>query len=144
MRLAFVTPWNPLSAIARINAGIAVELARRGVAIAIIRSETGADAALEPLWTTLPVLPSGIASTDWLGWEFDLACYALGDNYRFHGDALRLLPSRPGVVLLHDVYVQSLLTAWQAATGRSELGAGLATVLYGTAPPAGATISWSA
>jgi glycosyltransferase involved in cell wall biosynthesis len=113
LRIIFVTPWSTQSAIAGVNLSIATELKKRGVSVTVVRSEKGSLEKLEALRSDLPTL----RPKDFLklrpGIDYDMICYAVGDNWSFHGGAIELLAQKPGVVQLHDVALDNLVAGWK-------------------------------
>src|ERR1051325_556817 len=104
MRVGWCTPFNSRSSIA-LNSKLKAEaLAARGYQVSILRSEIGTAAELPMRETTLAVHRPGFATPAWLRSEFDCVVYTLGDNFEFHGDALRLMPNHSGVVIIHDAW----------------------------------------
>ncbi len=119
LRLILVTPWNAHSAIAGVNLLVAKALFKRGVAVTIVRSETGTHAKSQDLDADLPILrPKDLLQLR-PGHDFDVICYAVGDNWPFHGGAIDLLAQRPGIVLLHDASLRNLAVCWEHELGRA-------------------------
>ena len=117
LRIMLVTPWNLQSAIAGVNLSIATELRTRGVSVTVVRCEVGAHEELPVLQSDFPLVrPKDLISFK-AGYDYDLICYAIGNYFAFHGDAIELLASRPGIVLLHDASLLDLATAWERRSG---------------------------
>jgi glycosyltransferase involved in cell wall biosynthesis len=87
------------------------------------------------------LLRSGAATSTWLQTNFDCVCYAIGNHYPFHGEAIRLLEQHAGVVLLHDVCLVDLFAAWamRQKSGRDMV---IRRTLYDEAPAANASHEW--
>lgn len=138
--IALVTPYNQASAIADVNMSIAEDLARRGHAVTIFRSEVG-DLASMPQREAprgVPVVAEyGAAELH----AFDVILYTSGNNYRFHGRLLELMPLAPGVVILHDFYLRHFFHEWAQVdpAGAAAIGA-----RFDTPAPPGADELWYA
>lgn len=117
IRIILVTPWSKQSAIAGVNLLIASALKKLGVSVTVVRSEVGSQDKSEALRTDVPTL----RPKDFLklrpGFDYDMVCYAVGDNWSFHGIALELLAQKPGVVLLHDAALDNLVAGWKHWSG---------------------------
>lgn len=131
LRIALVTPWNARSAIAKANLMIARELAARGVAVTIVRAEEATTAESPPLSADFPMSQGCDLDRVDVGGAFDAACYAVGNYYGFHSEALRLLARTPGVLLLHDMYLGDLAAEWARARGASGGATAIRSRLYG-------------
>lgn len=143
LKLGLVTPWNARSAIAKVNLAIARELRARNVDVSIGRAERGDALASKPLSKEFSLLPGagiGAQAEDGL----DIVCYAVGNHYPFHGGAIEMLASRPGIVLLHDFYLGHLADEWAHAKGTEDGIPRLHRLVYGAQPPATADMEWLA
>jgi len=112
MRIGWATPFNERSAISRFSREVTVELARRGLAVEILRTETGEARNSPPLPTQLPVRDAASLSVAVLRREFDLVVVNLGDSYRFHGGAMAILPSIAALILFHDASMAGFSDHW--------------------------------
>ncbi|WP_269715368.1 glycosyltransferase family 4 protein [Caulobacter sp. NIBR2454] len=112
MKLAIVTPFVQRSAIGRVNAAVADQLAARGHEVQIIRSESidDPDAPLHP--TTLPCRHWSKVDLPVLARQVDLAIVNVGDNYLFHGGIFPVLEHLPSLGVFHDFYIYNLFSGW--------------------------------
>jgi glycosyltransferase involved in cell wall biosynthesis len=108
MRIAWATPFNDRSSIAKSSLAAAQELCQRGHAVEIVRIETGEAAANAPIPTSLPVHPPGTLDAARLRDAFDATVVAVGDKYPFHGRALPIIEAVPSIVVLHDADMRHL------------------------------------
>jgi glycosyltransferase involved in cell wall biosynthesis len=120
MRIAWGTPFNERSAIARYSLFVARELARRGMDVEILRLEFAE--ALE-----LPLIshefkahhPDRMLVAVKKG-EFDAVVLNFGDHLPFHGSVEKVLFGASFVAIFHDAVADSL--AWGAADRNTDLG----------------------
>lgn len=117
MRIAWATPFNERSAIARVSDVVTVEMASRGVVVEILRTETGEARRLPPLTTVVPVRPPGRHRPEALRRGFDLVVVNLGDYFAFHESALRLMSELPTLAIFHDASFEGLVEHWTQALG---------------------------
>lgn len=117
MRIAWATPFNERSAIARVSDIVTAEIASRGMAVEILRTEMDKARALPPLPTAVPVRPPGRHKPEALRQEFDLVVVNLGDYFAFHGGALYLMSELPALAIFHDAYLRNLVAGWREASG---------------------------
>lgn len=112
MKLAIVTPFVQRSAIGRVNAAVADQLAARGHDVQIIRSESVDDpqAPLHP--TSLPCRHWSKVDLAALAGQVDLAIVNVGDNYLFHGGVFPVLDQVPSLGVFHDFYIYNLFSGW--------------------------------
>lgn len=105
MKIGWATPLHHSSAIGRFSVGVTRELARRGVAIDLLRADR-----LELLRE--PHLPTGLkivnlASMD--GYDalqsYDLLVYNIGDSGRLHYHAVAAALQVPGICIFHDAVI---------------------------------------
>jgi hypothetical protein len=108
MRIAWATPFNDRSSIAKSSLAAAQELCQRGHAVEIVRIETGEAAGKAPIPTSLPVHPPGAPDAARLRDAFDATVVAVGDNYPFHGRALPIIEAVPSIAVLHDADMRHL------------------------------------
>lgn len=117
MRVGWATPFNERSAISRFSHEVTIELARRGLAVDILRIETGEARDSPPLRTHLPVRDATSLSVSALRQDFDLVVVNLGDQYEFHGGAMAILPSVAALILFHDASMAGFTAHWAWHTG---------------------------
>jgi glycosyltransferase involved in cell wall biosynthesis len=116
MRIAWCTPFTNASRIAEFSAVIVSELRRRSGVEVDIFHPPGADGRTEP--DAGHTLDAG--SVDDLE-LYDAIFYNLGDHHGYHGGLLRALRMVPGIVILHDVSLNHLMTAEFMNLGPEEL-----------------------
>jgi glycosyltransferase involved in cell wall biosynthesis len=110
MRIAWVTPFNPRSAIARFSAAVCEGLANEGEDVSIVRSEHSPGDAL--LATTLPVYPGGTTRTQEILRRADAVVVNVGDNYEFHAGIFPCLATHLCVGVFHDFFLYNLFYGW--------------------------------
>jgi glycosyltransferase involved in cell wall biosynthesis len=115
MRIAWATPWNERSAIARFSASVCRALAGQGHRPEIVRVEVGEAARLPPLEGAFPVHAPGALPPGALAGEFDAVVVNLGNHYPFHGLAPALLAHTPCVAVLHDASMGHFAAEWRGA-----------------------------
>jgi glycosyltransferase involved in cell wall biosynthesis len=116
LRVAWATPWNERSAIARFSASVCNALAGQGHHPEIVRIEVSEAARLPPLEGTHPVHAPGALPPGALAGEFDAVVVNLGNHYPFHGLAPRVLARTPCVAVLHDASMRHFAEEWRQAT----------------------------
>jgi glycosyltransferase involved in cell wall biosynthesis len=111
VRIAWVTPFVLRSSIGRVGAEVTRELAARGHAVEIVRSdlEDGGE-ALHP--TDLPCRPWCELDLDRLAADFDLVIVNIGDNYLMHAGVFPILAAAPCLAIVHDFYLYNLFAGW--------------------------------
>ena len=118
MKIAWVTPYNTRSAIARFSRLVAGGLNGAGHLVTIVRSEAlntihGSDVlpgAQVVRWDEVCYAPDF--------WDpLDAVVYNIGDNYPFHAGAIELVSRIPGVVIFHDYFLLSIFLDWCDARG---------------------------
>jgi glycosyltransferase involved in cell wall biosynthesis len=118
VRLAIVTPMVDTSAVGRVMAAGAAELARRHdveLWCPSIPPRMRTTLPLRDFEDATPALARALA-------ELDLAVFAIGDS-PWHAEILRLAQAVPGLIVLHDVSVANLVTGLWTREGRThELG----------------------
>lgn len=112
MKLAIVTPFVRQSAIGRVNAAVADELAKLGHEVQIVRSESTKDPGAELHPTTLPCRHWADLDLDKLRGEIDLAIVNVGDHFLFHGGIFPVLEKLPSLGVFHDFYIYNLFSGW--------------------------------
>lgn len=115
LRIAWATPWNERSAIARFSAAVCGALAAAGHRIEIVRTETGEAARLPPLVAPFPVHAPGVLRPEALAAGFDAVVVNLGNHYPFHGAAPALLAAAPSIAVLHDSSMEHFAQEWRRA-----------------------------
>ncbi len=118
LRIAWATPWNERSSIAKdFSAGIVRELMERGHEVRILRTETG-DAKRFPA-IGLPVQVDFWDSVNAyaLGDTSDVVAVNFGDYYPFHGAVLPEFAGAGVVGIFHDFFLSGLISEW-AKEGR--------------------------
>ncbi len=119
MKIAWVTPFNTRSAIARVSAVVTAELVARGHEVTIVRSEFNPDATTA-LKTKLPML-------DWRGCipeqveaQHDAVVAQIGDNHDFHAGAVDFIERTLCLGIFHDFCIYHLFQHWVHHNGRDE------------------------
>src|SRR5687767_7836512 len=108
MRVAWATPFNNQSAIARYALEVVLELRRRGVDVTIIRTEVGAPADL-PAWSDdVPVLAHNEIDIERLEDSFDLSIVTIADHFAFNAGSVEIMRRIPSVGVFHDADVRHL------------------------------------
>ena len=112
LKIAWLTPWNAQSAIARSASEVAFELERRGHEVTVFRTEVGGPLAL-------PALPAPRELHVLEHWPahdvrqcFDVAVAQVGDHFGFHGALLPKLPQLEAVGVFHDAFLANLAYCW--------------------------------
>ena len=116
LRIAWATPWNERSAIARFSASVCAALAAQGHRPEVVRIEVGEAARLPPLESAFLVHAPGALPPGALVGEFDAVVVNLGNHYPFHGLAPALLARAPSVAVLHDASMGHFAEEWRQAT----------------------------
>ena len=112
MKLALVTPVHTDSAIAHSSLEVARALANLGNEIQIISSEQFQPKPEEVLnfgqhvlhWRDENAISGLEKSHDFI--------FQVGDNFKFHSGVIHLLERIPGILILHDVYIENLLDSY--------------------------------
>ncbi len=106
-RIAWCTPYAPASAIGRVSAQVVTALRALGRHEVEIRHPAGAGGRTDPdPGRPLPPDPGAEVLA-----SYDHVVYHLGNHAGYHGDILRLLRRRPGLVVLHDLTLVDLVVA---------------------------------
>ena len=112
MRIAWATPWNQRSAIARFSASVCEALLADGHHVEIVRTETGEGARLPPLAAPVPVHAPGALRSETLTAGFDAVVVNLGNYYPFHGLAPAMLATTSSTAVLHDASMEHFAHEW--------------------------------
>jgi glycosyltransferase involved in cell wall biosynthesis len=144
LRIGLATPWNENSAIARVNLDVARALQDLGVDLTVVRVEAGEPLALPALSREFRLVRACDASLPEIAANVDAMCYAIGDHYPYHGQALRMMATLPGIVLLHDLYLRHLAVGWGHYAGEPNMWAALDAELGYPQMPPEPTLEWLA
>ncbi|MDR6535963.1 glycosyltransferase [Variovorax soli] len=112
LRIAWLTPWNAESAIARSASEVASELQRRGHELTVFRTEVGDALDLPALPSTCRVERAAHWSARDIRHQFDVAVAQIGDHLGFHGALLPKLPDLDAVGVFHDAFLADLAYCW--------------------------------
>lgn len=139
-RIGWAAPWNHSSAIAQSASEVAFELARRGHAVTILRTEVGTD-------RDLPVREAPGAARFMADYgdaellrDFDVVVGHVGDHYGFHGALLPRLDVVPMVGIFYDFCIAHLVRD-HLSGDEGALRALVRSVYRGT-PTAEASFAW--
>jgi|ERR1700693_1129178 len=132
MRIAWLTPYQEFSAIARFSRLVAEACDSRGHSMTLISS----DRLLAPEHHPPP---AGIELLHWSLFEryptaleaYDLIVYNIGDHYERHFGSLVLIDRYPGVCIIHDFYLVNLFLGWSASGVKRALADSVVSSLYG-------------
>lgn len=102
MRLAWATPFNAHSAIARFSRDVCHELASRGIDVEILRTESLQSEDIEVLPSKLTVHQASTRITDEFLRSFDATIVNIGNHAPFHFHALQMLACSPLIGVIHD------------------------------------------
>ena len=117
LRIGWATPWNGRSAIAASAAEVAFELAGRGHALTVLRTETGEAAGLPPRPAPGPVHPLDAFDDAALRAGFDVVVAHVGDHHGFHGAAIPRFDTMDIVGVFHDAFLANLAAGWMQQFG---------------------------
>jgi glycosyltransferase involved in cell wall biosynthesis len=109
LRIGWASPWNMHSAIAQSGVSVVTELARRGHAVDILRTEVGEYLDLEPRPAPGPIRRLHDTDPGTVRREHDAIVVNLGNHYGLHGALLNTLPHLGAVVILHDRFYADLV-----------------------------------
>lgn len=110
MKIAWGTPWNKTSAIARYSHYIVNELAERDHEITIVRLES-ATQDFPSLASSFPVIAANeITAED--AQRYDAIVVNLGNNDAFHHQAIELIDRAPCFGIFHDASLLYLYHFW--------------------------------
>lgn len=112
LKIAWLTPWNAQSAIARSASEVAFELERRGHEVTVFRTEVGGALHL----SALPAPREVHTLAHWPGQDirqrFDVSVAQIGDHLGFHGGLLPKLQELDVVGVFHDAFLANLANGW--------------------------------
>jgi glycosyltransferase involved in cell wall biosynthesis len=132
MNIAWFTPYQQGSAIAKFSSLVVPALAARGHSITLFSSDK------QP-----PIehrrLPEGIELLHWslfetapeLAGAYDLIVYNVGDQPEYHFGVLRLIDRYAGVCIFHDFYLVDLFFGWCATEIEKPLPHCIVASIYG-------------
>ena len=132
MNIAWFTPYQQRSAIAKFSSLVVPALAARGHSITLFSSDK------QP-----PIehrrLPKGIELLHWSLFEtdpevaeaYDLIVYNVGDHWEYHFGVLKLIDHYTGVCIFHDFYLVDLFRAWCATELNKPLADRIVASIYG-------------
>ena len=132
MNIAWFTPYQQGSAIAKFSSLVVPALAARGHSITLFSSDK------QPLIEHRR-LPEGIELLHWSLFEtspeladaYDLIVYNIGDHLEYHFGVLKLIDRYPGVCIFHDFYLVDLFLGWCATEIEKPLGHCIVASIYG-------------
>jgi glycosyltransferase involved in cell wall biosynthesis len=115
MNVAWFTPYQQGSAIAKFSSLVVPALAARGHSITLFSSDRQ-----PPLEHRR--LPKGIEMLHWSFFEtdpeiadaYDVIVYNVGDHWDYHFGVLKLIDRYNGVCIFHDYYLVDLFLGWYA------------------------------
>lgn len=132
MKITVFTPGLKESAIGRMTALVTRELASRGHAVTVVRSEGGKRLTRPAHDFGCPAIAwSAIRKVEHALAEADTVIYHIGNSFEFHEGGLHWLGLRRGIVCLHDFFLGHLFYGW-AETRRDEAKR-ILTAWYGSA-----------
>ena len=132
MNIAWFTPYQQGSAIAKFSSLVVPALAARGHLITLFSSDR------QP-----PIerrrLPEGIELLHWSLFEtapevagaYDLIVYNIGDHLEYHFGVLKLIDRYAGVCIFHDFYLVDLFLGWCATEIEKPLVHRIVASIYG-------------
>jgi glycosyltransferase involved in cell wall biosynthesis len=120
MRIAWVTPFNSRSAIARVSAAVTQILSERGHAVTIVRSERDATDRGSTCPTQCAVSCWRELSAHDLDAQSDAIVLNIGDHYDFHAGVLAYIDIVPCLGIFHDFYLYDFFNRWVALEGLGE------------------------
>jgi glycosyltransferase involved in cell wall biosynthesis len=132
MKIAWFTPYQQGSAIAKFSSLVVPALAARGHSITLFSSDR------QP-----PIehrrLPEGIELLHWSLFEtapeiadaYDLIVYNVGDQPDYHFGVLKLIDRYTGVCIFHDFYLVDLFFGWCATEIEKPLAHFIVVSIYG-------------
>jgi glycosyltransferase involved in cell wall biosynthesis len=132
MNIAWFTPYQQGSAIAKFSSLVVPALAARGHSITLFSSDK------QPLIEHRR-LPEGIELLHWSLFEtspevadaYDLIVYNIGDHLEYHFGVLKLIDRYPGVCIFHDFYLVDLFLGWCATEIEKPLRHCIVASIYG-------------
>jgi len=132
VNIAWFTPYQPGSAIAKFSSLVGPALAARGHSITLFSSDR------QP-----PIedrrLPQGIELLHWSLFEtvpevadsYDVIVYNVGDHLEYHFGVLKLIDRFTGVCIFHDFYLVDLFLGWCATETEESLADFIVASIYG-------------
>ena len=120
MRVAWLTPFNELSAIARISLSVCEQLKSQCREVSIIRTERERLIQAAPLATRLPVRWWHDIDPAELSRHSDVIAVTVGDNFDFHAGIFPFLSKATCLGILHDFHIYGLFHGWLASIRDSE------------------------
>jgi glycosyltransferase involved in cell wall biosynthesis len=132
MNVAWLTPYQQGSAIAKFSSLVVPALAARGHSITLFSSDR------QPPFEHRRV-PEGIELLHWslletapeLAGAYDLIVYNIGDHWGYHYGVLRLIERYTGVCIFHDFYLVDLFLGWSAIEIEKPLAHCIMASVYG-------------
>lgn len=112
LKIAWLTPWNARSAIARSASEVAFELERRGHEVTVFRTEVDEALALPALPAPRAVHALAHCPARDIRHSFDVAVAQIGDHFGFHGALLPKLDDLDVVGVFHDAFLANLAYCW--------------------------------
>ena len=105
LKVGWAAPWNIRSAIAQSAAEVAFELAGRGHAVTVLRTEIGEGRAMSPRPAPGSIHHIDDYSPAELRDQFDLVVAHIGDHHGFHGALPKRLRDTVVLGIFHDAMV---------------------------------------
>lgn len=102
MRLAWATPFNIRSAIARFSQEVCDELVTRGIHVEILRTEAPESEDIDILPSKLTAHRASTQITDEFLRSFDATIVNVGNYNQFHSRALPMMARSPLISIIHD------------------------------------------
>jgi glycosyltransferase involved in cell wall biosynthesis len=132
MNIAWFTPYQRSSAIAKFSSLVVPALAGRGHSITLFSSDK------QPL-IEYRRLPNGIELLHWSLFEtdaeiadaYDVIVYNVGDHWDYHFGVLKLIDRYTGVCIFHDYYLVDLFLGWSATELERPLAHRIVASIYG-------------
>jgi glycosyltransferase involved in cell wall biosynthesis len=132
MNIAWFTPYQQGSAIAKFSSLVVPAMAARGHSIKLFSSDKQ-----PPLEHRR--IPEGIELLHWSLFEtapeiadaYDLIVYNVGDHPEYHFGVLKLIDRYSGVCIFHDFYLVDLFRGWCATEIEKPLAHSIVASIYG-------------
>ena len=132
MNIAWFTPYQRSSAIAKFSSLVVPALAARGHSMTLFSSDK------QPLIEYRRV-PNGIELLHWSLFEtapevadaYDLIVYNIGDHLEYHFGVLKLIDRYTGVCIFHDYYLVDLFLGWCAIESEKSFAHSILASIYG-------------
>jgi glycosyltransferase involved in cell wall biosynthesis len=132
MNIAWFTPYQQASAIAKFSSLVVAALAARGHSITLFSSDRQ-----PPLEHRR--LPKGIELLHWSFFEtdpevadaYDVIVYNVGGHWDYHFGVLKLIDRYNGVCIFHDYYLVDLFLGWYATELDRPLARRILASIYG-------------